>query len=75
MAWGCETHTRQRGRRALLFYEAQETTPEAAIRAADEHQDPGYEKRRGLRGVALVLSVAIRSASSPTRTTNVRRPG
>jgi hypothetical protein len=59
MAWACETHTRQLGRRALLFYDGQEATPEGAISAADEHQDPGHEKRRGLRGVAIVLSVAI----------------
>jgi len=60
MAWGCETHTRQLGRRVLLFYDAEtETTAQAAIAAAQERQDRGHSKRASLRAALLVLSVAI----------------
>ncbi|HEY6398743.1 MAG TPA: hypothetical protein VIX82_14945, partial [Solirubrobacteraceae bacterium] len=31
MAWGCETHTRQLGRRALIFYDGEAETAQAAI--------------------------------------------
>ncbi len=59
MAWGCETHARQLGRRALLFYGGDATTVDAAIAAADQRHDRGHDKRTIIRTVALFLSVAI----------------
>jgi len=59
MAWGCETHTRQLGRRALVFYDGEEESVSAAIAAADQRRDRGHDKRAVLRTVALFLSVAI----------------
>jgi hypothetical protein len=59
MAWGCETHTRQLGRRALIFYDGEADTTQAAIAAAGERQDRGHGKREILRATLLVLSVAV----------------
>ena len=60
MAWGCETHARQLGRRALVFYAAGgEEGVDAAIAAADKRRDEGHDKRSILRTGLLFLSVAI----------------
>jgi hypothetical protein len=59
MAWGCETHTRQLGRRALVFYDGEEESVRAALAAADKRRDRGHDKRAILRTAALFLSVAI----------------
>jgi hypothetical protein len=59
MAWGCETHTRQLGRRALVFYAGEEESVRAAIADADGRRDQGHDKRSILRTIALFLSVAI----------------
>ena len=59
MAWGCETHTRQLGRRALIFYEGEADTAQAAIAAAKGRQDRGHGKRASLRAALIVLSVAV----------------
>ena len=59
MAWGCETHTRQLGRRALVFYDGEEESVNAAIADADKRRDQGHDKRAILRTIALFLSVAI----------------
>jgi hypothetical protein len=59
MAWGCETHARLLGRRALLFYDGEAETAQAAIAAARERHDGGHSKRATLRAALLVLSVAI----------------
>ncbi len=59
MAWGCESHTRQLGRRTLVFYAGEEERVDAAIRAADMHEDHGHDKREILRAAALFLSVAV----------------
>jgi hypothetical protein len=59
MAWGCETHTRQLGRRALVFYDGEEESVRAAIASADKRRDQGHDKRSILRAIALILSVAI----------------
>jgi hypothetical protein len=59
MAWGCETHTRQLGRRALVFYDGEEESIRAAVAAADEARDHVHDKRSTLRTIALFLSVAI----------------
>ena len=59
MAWGCESHARQLGRRALLFYEDDAETVEAAIAGAKHRQDRGHGKREIVRGTILALSVAV----------------
>jgi hypothetical protein len=59
MAWGCESHARQLGRRALLFYDGDADSAQAAIAAAKGHHDRGHGKREILRAAILVLSVAI----------------
>lgn len=59
MAWGCERHARQLGRRALIYYDGEEASMAAAIAAAGRRQDRGHGKRELLRSVALLLSVAI----------------
>ncbi len=59
MAWGCETHARQLGRRALLFYDSDAESAQAAIAAARQQQDRGHGRREALRATLLVLSIAI----------------
>jgi hypothetical protein len=59
MAWGCETHARQLGRRALVFYGGEAASVEAAIAIAARRRDRGHDKRAALRATALFLSVAI----------------
>ena len=59
MAWGCESHTRQLGRRIMALYDGEATTPEGAIAAANRREDRGHDKRQILRSIALFLSVAI----------------
>ena len=59
MAWGCETHARQLGRRTLLYYDGEADNVLAAIKAADARSDRGHDKRAIARGVALFLSIAI----------------
>jgi hypothetical protein len=59
MAWGCETHTRQLGRRALIFYGGEAETAQAAIAAGRERQDRGHGKRAFIRATMLTLSVAV----------------
>ena len=74
MAWGCETHARQLGRRTLLYYDGEADNVLEAIKAADQRSDHGHDKRAILRSVALFLSVAdpdrlrrLRPARSPHR--------
>lgn len=59
MAWGCETHARQLGRRAIAFYGPEHESLSAAISVADERQDRGHNKRAILRTVLLFVSIAI----------------
>ena len=59
MAWGCETHARQLGRRTLLYYDGEAANVLDAIKVADARSDRGHDKRAILRGAALFLSVAI----------------
>jgi hypothetical protein len=59
MAWACETHARQLGRRAQVFYDGEEESVRAAIAAADERRDRGHDTRSIVRVVALFLSIAI----------------
>ena len=59
MAWGCETHARQLGRRTLLYYDGEADNVLEAIKAADARSDRGHDKRAIVRAVALFLSVAI----------------
>ena len=59
MAWGCETHARQLGRRALVFYDGEAASVSAAIALAGRRRDRGHDKRAVLRTIALFLSVAV----------------
>jgi hypothetical protein len=59
MAWGCETHARQLGRRTLLYYDGEAGSVLAAIKLADQRRDHGHDKRAIFRAVALFLSVAV----------------
>jgi hypothetical protein len=59
MAWGCETHARQLGRRALLFYDGDADSAQAAIAAAKQRTDKGHDKREILRATLLILSIAV----------------
>ena len=59
MAWGCETHARQLGRRTLVFYDGEAESVLEAIKDADQREDRGHEKRAILRAVALFLSIAV----------------
>jgi hypothetical protein len=59
MAWGCESHARQLGRRALIYYDGEEASAAAAIAAAGRRHDRGHGKREILRATLLFLSVAI----------------
>ena len=59
MAWACESHTRQLGRRALLLYDGDAATLQVAIAAANETQDWGHDRRQILRTIAIALSVLI----------------
>lgn len=59
MAWGCETHARQLGRRALVLYDGEAASVSAAIALAERRRDRGHDKRTILRGIILFLSLAI----------------
>ena len=59
MAWGCETHARQLGRRTLVYYDGEAASVNAAIAQAARRRDRGHDKRAILRAIALFLSVAI----------------
>jgi hypothetical protein len=59
MAWGCETHARQLGRRALVFYDGEAASISAAMTLAGRRHDRGHDKRTVLRAAVLFLSVAI----------------
>ena len=59
MAWGCDSNARSLGRRALIFYDGEPDSAQAAIAAAKQQRDPGQNKRRIVRTILLVLSIAI----------------
>ena len=59
MAWGCETNARQLGRRALLFYDGDADSAQAAIAAAKQREDRGHGTREILRVALLFLSIAV----------------
>ena len=59
MAWACESHARSLGRRSMRFYSGESTDIDAAIAAAAEKDDKGRTKRDLLRGLLILLSVAI----------------
>lgn len=58
MAWGCESHARKLGSRTMSLYGGQSAS-EAAIAAADRHEDRDRTRRDLLRGLLIVLSVAV----------------
>ena len=59
MAWACESHTRQLGRRVLARYDGKAASAQEAIAAANRHEDRGHDRRQIVRTVALTLSVAV----------------
>ena len=59
MAWACEVHARQLGRRTLAFYDGSAATTEAAIAVTDSGHEPGHTRRQIVRSAILVLSIAI----------------
>ena len=59
MAWGCDSSARALGRRALIFYDKEPDSAQAAIAAAKQQRDAGQTKRLILRTTLLILSVAI----------------
>ena len=59
MAWGCDASARDLGRRALIFYDAESDSAQAAIAAAKQQRDAGEKKRQIVRTIVLILSVAI----------------
>ena len=59
LAWGCETHCRQLGLRALALYGGEAKTTDAAIEAAAGRNDERRTRGQVLRSIALALSVAV----------------
>ena len=59
MAWGCESHTRQLGNRAVAFYGGEVETAQAAIDHAEDVHDKGHDRRDLVRATFLGLSIAI----------------
>jgi hypothetical protein len=59
MAWNCESHARQLGRRVRDFYNGEAATTEEAVEEADEEEDRGHTRREIVRSALLFLSVAI----------------
>ncbi|HVO54254.1 MAG TPA: hypothetical protein VMT37_07565 [Solirubrobacterales bacterium] len=59
MAWGCESHARELGRRALVLYDGEAASAREAIELADRRQDAGHGLRDLARVAALAASVAI----------------
>ena len=74
MAWGCETHARQLGRRTLLYYDGEADNVLEAIKAADARSDRGHDKRAIARGPCSFPSRS-RSASLATPSTFATRRG
>ena len=59
MAWGCESHARQLGRRAMLFYGGEDATIDQAIADARERHDHGHSRRQVVRSALLALTVIV----------------
>jgi hypothetical protein len=59
MAWGCESHARELGNRAVAFYGGEVGTAEAAIELAEDVHDKGHDRCDIVRATFLGLSIAI----------------
>ena len=59
MAWGCESHARELGNRALAFYGGDADSAEDAIIKADRSEDRGHDRRTIIRTLLLGLSVVV----------------
>jgi hypothetical protein len=59
MSWGCESHARTLGRRALAFYDGDAASAQAAAALAAARHDRGRDRRRAIRSIGLGLSIAI----------------
>ena len=75
MAWGCETHARQLGRRALLYYDGDATSVLDAIKVAGERQAKATTSARSCVPSRCSCRSPFPSASSHTSITSTRRPG
>ena len=62
MSWGCESHARQLGRRAIVFYDGEAATAQAAAAIADRRRDRGHDKRQLIRAALVFVSIAIPAA-------------
>lgn len=59
MAWGCESHARELGNRAVAFYGGEVGSAEAAIERANQIRDRGHDRRGIVRTIFLGLSLVI----------------
>jgi hypothetical protein len=59
MAWACESHARQLGRRAAVLYDGEAATAEAAIALAHRRRERGHSRRDVVRAILLALSIAV----------------
>jgi hypothetical protein len=59
MSWGCESHARQLGRRAIAFYDGEAATAQAAAAVADRRRDRGHDKRQLIRAALVFASIAV----------------
>lgn len=59
MSWGCESHARQLGRRAIVFYDGEAATAQAAAALADRRRDRGHDMRRLIRAAIVLVSIAV----------------
>ena len=59
MGWGCDSNSRDLGRRALIFYDSEPDSAQAAIAAAKHQKDAGHNRRQILGTILLIFSVAL----------------
>lgn len=59
MSWGCESHARELGHRAISFYGGEVDTTQQAIDIAHDAKEERHNVRAIVRGTLLFLSVAL----------------
>ena len=75
MAWGCETHARQLGRRTLLYYDGEATSILDAIKVADRDKTAATTNARSSVPSSCSSRSPFRSGSSRTSITSGKRSG
>ena len=75
MAWSCESHTRQLGRRILLFYDGGADSAREAIKAAEHRHDKGMTAGRSSAALRSSSRSRSRSSSSPWSTIHRQSTG